>query len=565
MTCGMRCKRSVMPVSTARRIDDIEAYVSDQEGKETETVYGVVDKVVDGKENIIRKWKGTIGNMVETDDKPTILIGEAHEPLILIHRKYKLLFGGRAGMKSRLVMDVLSGEVNYSDSKVYVLRERMKSLKQSIFAGIEGRIKALNYAGFTSLPSLWEIRHKDGGMFSFGGMSNILDMKGSFDYKIFLAEEAAKTKQETINVLGPTLRDVKGAELWYVWNPESSSDPMSTEFIIPYQSDLDRDGIYIDEYHLIIKTTYKDNPWFMGDESLRVELEKDKSKMERGIMPKARFNHMWNGDFNDGIEGALIQEDWFDACIDAHVKLGFSAKGAVIATHDPADEGPDAKTIAIRQGVVFNLMEEIDAPNGNRALDYACGIAIREGADYFGWDCDGMGALLRDQVAANFNNKKIETWMFRGSNSVHLPHKVFGGADYYGRKETATNEDLFKNRRAQRYVELAERCRKTWEAVELGTYCDPDELISFSSEIGEATLRKLRAEMCKLPLKPNSSGKIELYSKQDMKKGILMSDGRKQSIPSPNLADDVMMSFDNPIIKVRPVSRQAPRHKKMGR
>ena len=89
-----------------------------------------------------------------------------------------------------------------------------------------------------------EIRHRTGGKFTFGGMQNIIDMKGANNYKIFLMEEAAKTKQNTIDTLGPTLRDTPGAELWWLWNPESSQDPMSKRI---HQSlsriDLDKQGL----------------------------------------------------------------------------------------------------------------------------------------------------------------------------------------------------------------------------------------------------------------------------------------------------------------------------------
>ena len=121
------------------------------------------------------------------------------------------------------------------------------------------------------------------------------------------------------------------------------------------------------------------------------------------------------------------------------------------------------------------------------------------------------------------------------------------------------------NRRAQRYVELAERCKRTYEAVEEGVYHDPDTLISFDSEMG--CLQKLRAEMCRLPIKPTTNGTIALYSKQEMKKGITLTDGSKIVIPSPNLADDVMMSFDYPVKLARhkPNSAPPPRIKMVGR
>lgn len=47
------------------------------------------------------------------------------------------MFGGRGGTKSRMAQDVTAGEVNSQGSKVFVLRERMKALKESIYAGIE--------------------------------------------------------------------------------------------------------------------------------------------------------------------------------------------------------------------------------------------------------------------------------------------------------------------------------------------------------------------------------------------------------------------------------------------
>ncbi|WP_094752281.1 phage terminase large subunit [Psychromonas sp. CD1] len=299
---------------------------------------------------------------------PLFYLIEKLEPMILKHKKYKCMFGGRAGTKSRFAQDIMSGEINSCGSKVYVLRERMKSLKESIYAGINKSIKDLSLKGFLPVPSHWEIRHKTGGVFTFGGMGNIIDMKGASNYKFFLMEEAARTKQSTIDTLGPTLRDTPGAELWYLWNNESSSDAMSQEFIIPFQAEIDRDGYYEDDYHLIIKVGFQDNPWFEHDESLLGEYKKDKEKMESKRMSKARFNHIWLGDFIDDVESSVIIAEWFDACIDAHIKLGIEPRGAKISSFDPADTGGDAKGYAERHGIVFTCLDEIEAENGNRAF-----------------------------------------------------------------------------------------------------------------------------------------------------------------------------------------------------
>lgn len=546
-----------MASALAKRLDRVEPLVHAQSGDLEPSVYGVVDKInPDGSPNFIRKWKGTIGHMEPTDDEPTIFIIEKLEPCILKHKKYKCLFGGRAGTKSIMAMDAMIGEVNSVGSKVFCLREHMKSLKNSIYAGIDGRVKDLGFPGFTPVPSQWEIKHRNAGVVSFGGLQNVKDMKSTFKYKFFLLEEADGVHQETIDILGPTLRGVDGAELWYIWNPQSSNDPMSTQFIVPYQEAIDRDGYYEDDYHLIIKVGFEDNPWFMSDSSLRSEYEKDKSKMNDGLMSKSRFNHIWHGEFNDAVENSIIEADWFDACIDAHVKLGFGQSGSKVATHDPADTGGDAKCLAIREGNVFYHLEEIDAANGNEGFDIACQRANRERVHKFIWDCDGMGALLRNQASTNFTGVNTEAIMFKGSESPNLPEAVCDYAGDYGiqndPQHPPKNKDVFYNKRAQNYANLSNRIRKTYEAVELGKYHNPDDLISFSSDM--ALLNKLRSELCRLPVKPNSQGKIALYSKDEMKKGILMPDGSRRKLPSPNLGDCVMMSFDHSAVFVHKVS-----------
>lgn len=543
--------------NAALRLDKIEPLALAQAGMLESSVYGVVDKVDNGIPNVIRRWKGTIGSMEETNEDPTILLAEKLEPAILKHKKYKCFYGGRAGTKSIFAMDAMIGEVNSTGAGIFCLREQMKSLTQSIYKGINGRVNQLNIAGFNPVESKWKISHKNGGIISFGGLRNVEDMKSLFEYKFFLLEEAANTSQNAIDVLGPTLRGVDGAELWYLWNPKSANDPMSKEFITPYQDHLDRDGYYEDEYHMIINVSYKDNPWFEDDQSLKTEVEKDKSKVERGLMSKSRFNHIWHGAFNDDIENSLIDADWFDACIDAHKVLNIEPKGAVVTSHDPSDVGDDEKAIAVRHGVVFLHIDEIDSDNANRAFDVACGVAKKYNTDTFIWDCDGMGALLRDQASANFSATKISTVMFKGSEGVHNPEAVYAHCEDYGIREGKQNKDVFRNKRAQNYVSLADRIRKTYEAVVNKSYINPDELISFSSEM--KCLQKLRSELCRLPIKPNSQGSVELYSKQDMRKGVMMPDGSKLVIPSPNLADCIMMSFDNACIISNTVKPYIPR------
>jgi phage terminase large subunit len=539
----------------SKKLDILEPQVLAQAGMLEHSVYGIVDRVdkIDGElvPNIIRTWKGTIGNMEPSTEEATILLIEKLEPIILKHKKYKCMYGSRGGTKSRMAQDVTAGEVNSQGSKVFVLRERMKALKESIYAGIEKSIKDLSLAGFRSVPSHWEIRHKTGGKFTFGGMQNIIDMKGTSNYKIFLMEEAAKTKQNTIDTLGPTLRDTPGAELWWLWNPESSQDPMSKEFINPYRADLDKKGYYEDDHHLIIHVSHKDNPWFQWDESLSQELAKDKIKVEKGIMSKSRFGWIWGDKFNDDIDSSVIIEDWFNACIDAHIKLGFEPLGAKTAACDPSDVGNDPCGYAARQGVIFTDVTEIEASDGNRKMDLACQRAIIYGVDSFGYDADGLGATLRDNVSKAFKGKKVNVFAYKGSSKIHDPKAQFKSetTTLTQRNERLKNEDVLNNKKAQNIIGTAERIYKTYMAVVHKKYCDPDELISFATfnketgiGIKREMLEKLKAEACKTPVKPGDT--IKFYTKEELRKGILMPDGSRVSIPSPNLWDAVVVSLD---------------------
>jgi len=82
--------------------------------------------------------------------------------------------------------------------------------------------------------------------------------------------------------------------------------------------------------------------------------------------------------------------------------------------------------------------------------------------------------------------------------------------------------------------------QRTHIAITQGQYFNPDELISFSSQMKHLSV--LRTQLCRLPLKNNGSGKIQIMSKPDMK-------NHKPPINSPNLGDSAMMTMINPIKK----------------
>ncbi|KUW22065.1 hypothetical protein AWF58_26290 [Escherichia coli] len=114
---------------------------------------------------------------------------------------------------------------------------------------------------------------------------------------------------------------------------------------------------------------------------------------------------------------AIIKREWLEAATDAHKKLGWKAKGAVVSAHDPSDTGPDAKGYASRHGSVVKRIAEGLLMDINEGADWATSLAIEDGADHYLWDGDGVGAGLRRQTTEAFSGKKITATMFKGSES----------------------------------------------------------------------------------------------------------------------------------------------------
>jgi len=509
------------------------------------TVYSIVS----ADKTILRTIQRDQWNkFVEVTGKtPTVQVPEKLEPVLTRPKKYIIIYGGRGGAKSITVIDILAAETKDDHSKTMCFREIQKSLQESVYTGFEGEINRLGLLGYTSVQN--EIRHGDGGLFSFWGLkANLSNMKSLYGYKRFWTEEAEITSQKSLDTMGPTLRGVPGANLIFTFNPRSSADPIYQAFIKPFEKQLNKEGIYEDDWHLIIKIGHEDNPWFNDDETLKGELDKDRQKVKDGFMTQNKFNHIWGGEPDDNVENAIISTDMFDACIDAHIKLGFKARGAKIVAHDPSDLGHDDKGYAARQGSVVTSVVGNDKGDVNEGCEWSTDKALDDDCDVYRFDADGMGSGLKRQVSQAFNEHDVEIEPFNGSDSgkgmldanviYEKPESVNSKSSK--KKKPKSVKETFKNDRSYNYWLLRDRCYYTYRAVRFNEYIDPDKLISFDSK-GVENMAQLRAEICRIPLKKNANGLIQIMSKDDML--------RLLEIESPNLADSVMMLMAPPPIK----------------
>jgi phage terminase large subunit len=393
----------------------------------------------------------------------------------------------------------------------------------------------------------WNVQEKriispEGAQTAYKGAArNPNSIQSAQGYKYSWFEEAQTMSQASIDKLLPTILRNPGAECWFSANPQSSADPFSQRFIVPYLRELTKHGYYEDDLHLIIVVNWRDNPWWNKEqETLR--------KWDRVNLSRAKYDWVWEGQFNDEVADSIIKAEWFDACIDAHkidkLKEVFKPLGARIAAHDPSDTGKDNKGYAMRHGSIVQHIYEKNSGEIDVGCDWATNLAREHKADWFVWDGDGMGAGLKRQVANNLDSTNTKYQMFKGSLSgkgQDHADKIYQKG--YGDKSNhLTNAEVFKNNRAQYYISLADRCYNTYRCVVKGEYVDPEEMISFDSD-GIESIPALRSELCRIPRKNNSNGLQQLMNKQEMK---------SQGIDSPGMADSLMMlMFQPPIKKAR--------------
>ena len=453
---------------------------------------------------------------------PSLQLPDKLLPFLERPKRFNVLYGGRGSGKSFSVAALMLMAAQTRGAKIAAYREYMNSIDDSVHSLLKQQIETMQLAGFEVQNN--QILFNGEVAFKFRGLAkNIESVKSMSGFNLFWLEEGQTISEESLRVVTPTLRE-ENSQLWITANPRSRNDAFSKRFLVPFEHDLNKNGFYEDDLHLIVRVNWDDNPFFPG--VLRQEMEYDRENTSA-----AMFRHVWEGDYYDSVEDALISVEWFEAAIDAHKKLGFKPEGPIIVSHDPSDLGPDAKGYARRQGSIILDVQEKLTGDSNEGMDWALDLARKEGADVFVWDGDGIGLGLRRQVLQALEGTRIQHEMFRGSEGAEDPML------YYGGDKGRTNKDTFLNRRAQYYWKLRDRFEATWRAVTKGEYINPEELISISSDI--EYLDQLRSEVTRIPQKRSNNGKLQVLSKVDMKK-------KPYQIESPNLADALMMSLYSP-------------------
>lgn len=525
--------------SRVLKLEDLYKFTS---GEFKSTVIGFVcpetKELTSSYHLVNKKWEPTV-------KQPTAYFAEILKPMFLRPKRFIILIGGRGSGKT--VAKGGHGLIGMHDlgRNLMCIREFQSSISDSVHAVLSSEVARLEFDNSDVTERTIKFTHND-SMARFMGLSrNPESVKSAFGFLDWWIEEAQFLSDKSLRTLTPTARkkpqkglpgklkevdtkevDMSDVQMVFCANPSSSEDPFSQRFIVPFATELESNGVYEDDMHLIIKMNWDSNPWF-HDSGLEEERLFDLENL-----PRSTYDWVWEGGFNDDIENGLIKPEWFDACIDAHEKLGMKPFGVKRVVHDPSDLGNDPKATLVRSGhIITNVIQRSDL-DVNEGSDWALGLAINENADVYEWDIGGMGVALKRDVNNALDGKRITAHQFNGASKVDHPNAVYEPSGAEVSSKQMTWEQVCKNLRAQCYLKVRSRIYRTYMAIEHGVMSDPDKLISFSSDC--ENLKTLRSELCRLPIKPNSGGLFEMYTKKEMRE--------KFKVRSPNCADVLMMS-----------------------
>jgi phage terminase large subunit len=205
-------------------------------------------------------------------------------------RRYKILYGGRGGGRSWACARALLLLGTQKPIRVLCARELQNSIADSVHRLLADQIAGLGLDHFYEVQNA-RILGVNGTQFSFEGIkNNITKIKSYEGIDYCWVEEAHKVSRNSWSILIPTIRKEE-SEVWMTFNPELETDYTYTRFV----KDADPSQM------LVIKTTWKDNPFF--PDVLMKEMEAEKARDYDSYL------NIWEGFCRQVLEGAVYAKE----------------------------------------------------------------------------------------------------------------------------------------------------------------------------------------------------------------------------------------------------------------
>ena len=420
----------------------------------------------------------------------------------------KVLYGGRFSSKS---WDAAGFSIYLADNyklRILCARQFQNKIEESVYSLLKVQIERFGLKDrFRILNNKIENIYTGAEFLFYGLWRNIDEIKSLEGVDICWLEEAHNVTKEQWEILEPTIRK-EYSQFWIIFNPKLTTDFVYRRFVTNPPPNT-----------IVRKINYPDNP-FLSKTALAVA----HAAMEEDI---ENYNHIYLGQPREDDDDVIIKRSWVMAAIDAHIKLGFEPQGQRKVGFDVADSGDDKCANVESHGSVILSADEWKA--GEDEILLSCTKTYDRAMvsqAHIVYDCIGVGATSGAKFSELNESRRlfIQYSKFNAADAVWQPEAPYARAQ-------VKNKDMFANLKAQSWWLLADRFRNTYNAIHRGQQFDPSELISISSECQH--LEKIVDELVAPKQQRSADGKFKVESKDDMK---------KRGIPSPNLADALVMS-----------------------
>lgn len=420
-----------------------------------------------------------------------------------------VLYGGRGSSKTYHTAGHCVRLARTCKAKFLCVRQFQNRISDSVKTVIEECIYTLGCEDEFSITEN-SITHLDtGSTFAFFGIQrNLKEIKGIAGVDILWIEEAEDLTKEQWEILEPTVR-ANRSMIFIVFNPRYVSDFVYKRFVTNPPDKT-----------LVRKINYDENPYLS-------QTMKDIISYAKANDPEG-YDHIYGGNPLQDDDNVIIKRSWVMASIDAHKALGLELTGRKRIGFDIADDGDDKCANVYAHG---SFVEWADMWKGAEdELLKSCTRtykAAQERKASIIYDSIGVGASAGAKFGelntTNYGNT-VQYSKFNAGGAVWRPDSIYSG--------TVKNKDQFINIKAQAWWMLADRFRNTYNAVKNGHKFKDDELISISSSMPYLT--QLIDELTTPKREFDNNGRVKVESKKDLV---------KRGIPSPNLADALVLAF----------------------
>jgi phage terminase large subunit len=225
---------------------------------------------------------------------------------LLEHHPYKVLYGGRDGVKSWQIAQALlllgTGNIPEWNYPLRILcgRETMDSIRESVHQLLSDQVGRLGLDNFyevlqSEIRSRYAFPDVDGALkkteFVFAGLrkQTVSSLKSYESIDIFWGEEASTVSRRSLTILLPTIRKA-GSEIWWSLNPDLETDPVYQDFVVNPPPGA-----------VVHKTSYRDNPWLSEESRQKIATLRERDP--------DTFHHVYEGATRSTVEGAIYKAE----------------------------------------------------------------------------------------------------------------------------------------------------------------------------------------------------------------------------------------------------------------